>query len=142
MSTRFKKVVGTREQVWAGVAQKTSGGLRKKDLMISKSGKIVSKKASEAAKERMKSTICSYCFKLFKGEVKENKTERKLKEKKVKGASKKRVAELEKEIESLRKKAGRIAEREDRITKEVRDLLKQVSQKTREMVKMKKALRA
>ena len=53
-TTKFKKKKGSREQVWKGVAQETSGGLRKKDLMISKTGKIVSKKASKAASERMK----------------------------------------------------------------------------------------
>ena len=41
---------GTRRQVWNGTAKRTSGGLTKADLMISKSsGKIVSRKASAAA---------------------------------------------------------------------------------------------
>ena len=53
--TQFKKIVGSRIQVWEGVAKETSGGLKKKDLMISKSGTVVSKKASQAAKNRMKS---------------------------------------------------------------------------------------
>lgn len=43
--------VGSRAQVWHGVAAKTSGGLRKADLKKTKHGRIVSKKASEAAKK-------------------------------------------------------------------------------------------
>ena len=53
-TSRFMKTKGSREDVWNGIAQETSGGLKKKDLMISKSGTIVSKKASESAKSRMK----------------------------------------------------------------------------------------
>ena len=45
-----KKVFGTKRQVWAGVAQKTQRGLTKKDLMISSSGKIVSKRQHQAGK--------------------------------------------------------------------------------------------
>ena len=44
--THLKKR-GTREQVWNGEAHSTSGGLTRQDLMISNTGKIVSKKASE-----------------------------------------------------------------------------------------------
>merc|ERR1712193_257797 len=47
-------VVGKKWQVWKGTRQKTAGGLTKKDLCKSKSGKIVSKKQSKAAKKRMK----------------------------------------------------------------------------------------
>lgn len=146
MTTVFKKKIGTREQVWKDLAYKTSGGLRKKDLTVSKTGKLVSKKASDSAKNRMSKGkgICDYCIKLYKGEVKETKETkvRELKEKKITGASPERIKELEKEIEALRKKAHRIAERENRVTKEAQDLLKQVAEKTRERVKMVKALRA
>jgi hypothetical protein len=44
---------GTREQVWNGEAHSTSGGLTRQDLMISNTGKIVSKKASEKSKQLM-----------------------------------------------------------------------------------------
>jgi len=41
--------VGSRAQVWHGNAERTSGGLRKKDLVM-KRGSIKSKKASKSAK--------------------------------------------------------------------------------------------
>ena len=44
-------VVGTRAQVMHGTADKTSGGLQKKDLKYNKGGKIVSKKKSAIAKK-------------------------------------------------------------------------------------------
>jgi len=44
-------VVGTRAQVMHGNADKTPGGLQKKDLKYNKSGKIVSKKKSISAKK-------------------------------------------------------------------------------------------
>ena len=44
-------VVGTRAQVMHGTADKTSGGLQKKDLKYNKGGKIVSKKKSGSAKK-------------------------------------------------------------------------------------------
>ena len=37
-------VIGTKAQVFHGTAEKTSGGLRKSDLMKNKRGRIVSKK--------------------------------------------------------------------------------------------------
>jgi hypothetical protein len=40
--------VGSRAQVFHGTADKTAGGLTRKDLMKSKTGKIVSKKAHAA----------------------------------------------------------------------------------------------
>lgn len=42
--------VGSRAQVMHGTAKKTSGGLTKSQLKYNKQGKIVSKKASSAAK--------------------------------------------------------------------------------------------
>ena len=41
--------VGTRAQVWHGTAEKTSGGLTKKDLVMKK-GRIRSRRASQSAK--------------------------------------------------------------------------------------------
>lgn len=44
-------VVGTRAQVWHGTADKTSGGLTKKDLFQDKYGNIRSRAASRSAKK-------------------------------------------------------------------------------------------
>ncbi len=43
------KKYGTRSEVYDGTAECTRGGLRKEDLILSKTNKIVSKKKSEAA---------------------------------------------------------------------------------------------
>ena len=43
---------GTRIQVWRGTAKKTRGGLTKAQLKKNKYGKLVSKKASAAAKKK------------------------------------------------------------------------------------------
>ena len=45
--------VGSRAEVFHGNADKTAGGLAKKDLMM-KDGRIVSKAASKAAKKSLK----------------------------------------------------------------------------------------
>ena len=42
---------GTRTEVMDDLCQMTRGGLQKSDLIVSKNGKIVSKKKSEAAKK-------------------------------------------------------------------------------------------
>merc|ERR1712007_71055 len=53
---KAKKVskVGKKWQVFKGTRQRTAGGLTKKDLRRSKSGKIVSKKQSTLARRRMR----------------------------------------------------------------------------------------
>ena len=38
------KKVGSRRQVFNGSAEKTSGGLKKSDLLLNKNGRIVSKR--------------------------------------------------------------------------------------------------
>ena len=43
---------GSRQEVWAGNAIQTRHGLTKKDLMLSKKGKIVSKSMSAWAKRK------------------------------------------------------------------------------------------
>jgi len=49
----YEKLTGSRAQVWHGTALKTSGGLKKSDLMQNKAGRIVSKaKHSTAKKEK------------------------------------------------------------------------------------------
>ena len=50
----FKLNIGSRAQVWHGTAYQTSGGLKKPDLRKNKWGRIVSKRASEAARNRFK----------------------------------------------------------------------------------------
>lgn len=47
-----KTLAGQRRQVWEGRAEKTRGGLTRSDLKRSKTGKIVSSKASKASKQR------------------------------------------------------------------------------------------
>ena len=47
-------VVGKKWQVWNGTRERTVGGLRKKDLLKSKSGKVVSKKQALRARSNMK----------------------------------------------------------------------------------------
>jgi hypothetical protein len=58
-------VVGSRAQVFHGTADKTTGGLEKKNLML-KDGRIVSKAASQAALERVKSEGKKHLTKVFK----------------------------------------------------------------------------
>ena len=47
-----RRLIGTKLEVWRGVAKRTKGGLRKGDLKRNKKCKVVSIKASEGAKER------------------------------------------------------------------------------------------
>ena len=44
--------VGSRQEVWKGLKQKTSGGLTKNDLKKNKAGRIVSKRVSAKASQR------------------------------------------------------------------------------------------
>jgi len=55
-SSHAKKAVGSRAEVWHGNAKHTSGGLKKKDLMM-KHGHIVSKKASQTAKKNFSKNL-------------------------------------------------------------------------------------
>ena len=45
--------VGTKAQVWHGSAKHTSGGLTKKDLMKTRTGRIVSKRKHAAGKKAL-----------------------------------------------------------------------------------------
>ena len=45
------KTIGSKEEVYNGLAKKTSGGLKQEDLIINNKGKIVSKKRSEHGKK-------------------------------------------------------------------------------------------
>jgi hypothetical protein len=50
--TEFKQAVGSRAQVMNGTAKHTSGGLVKKQLMMNKWGRIVSRKKHNTAKKQ------------------------------------------------------------------------------------------
>jgi len=47
----YEMLTGSRAQVWHGTACKTSGGLKKSDLMQNKAGRIVSKAKHHTAKK-------------------------------------------------------------------------------------------
>ena len=47
---KYQQLVGSRAQVWHGTAFKTTGGLKKKDLVKNKWGNIVSRKKQATAK--------------------------------------------------------------------------------------------
>ncbi len=52
MTDKKMLTVGSRAQVMRGTAKHTTGGLEKKDLKYSKTGRIVSKKKSALAKKQ------------------------------------------------------------------------------------------
>jgi hypothetical protein len=53
MSNKKTQRVGSRAKVMHGVAEKTSGGLTKADLMYNKGGRIVSRKKHHTMKRKM-----------------------------------------------------------------------------------------
>ena len=53
--TRKVRAVGSKAQVWNGTADHTSGGLKKKDLMKTKKGRIVSRRKHTIGMKRIKS---------------------------------------------------------------------------------------
>ena len=48
---KYKMLIGSRQQVMHGTCYKTEGGLTKKDLMMNKHGRIVSRKKHRTAKK-------------------------------------------------------------------------------------------
>jgi hypothetical protein len=68
-ATRKLKVVGSKAQVWHGTAEKTPGGLKRKDLMKTKKGRIVSKKKHAIGLRRIRS-LRKLGFKAKKGTFK------------------------------------------------------------------------
>jgi len=60
------KTFGSRAEVFHGTAEKTTGGLEKKDLMMGDDGRIKSKAAHDAALARMKSEGKKAMVKVFK----------------------------------------------------------------------------
>jgi hypothetical protein len=59
-------MIGSRAEVFHGNADRTAGGLTKKDLMRDDDGRIKSKAASEAALKRMKDEGKKAMVKVFK----------------------------------------------------------------------------
>ena len=47
----WERKYGTRSEVWEGIAQQTRGRLKRENLVISRNGRIVSKRKSEMAKK-------------------------------------------------------------------------------------------
>ncbi len=62
------RAVGTRAQVWHGLAHHTTGGLVKGALKMNRAGRIVSKKASERAQSERRLQKAGFTTK--KGEFK------------------------------------------------------------------------
>ena len=63
----MSKLFGSRAEVFHGTAEKTTGGLRAKDLMLdSKDGQIKSVAAHQAALDRMKKEGKKHLTKVFK----------------------------------------------------------------------------
>ena len=67
------KKFGTRSEVLDGLALSTRGGLKADDLMVNRSGKIVSKRKSELAKK----TYAQFGFKKREAPKEETKPEQK-----------------------------------------------------------------
>jgi hypothetical protein len=49
-----ERIIGSKAEVWHGSKLKTRSGLRKKDLMLTKRGRIVSRKKHAAGKQAIK----------------------------------------------------------------------------------------
>jgi hypothetical protein len=85
---KFKELFGSRQQVWNGTAYKTSGGLKKADLLMNKWGRIVSDKKHKTAKKEMRLKKYGYTAKKGKfGYVKVKPSRRNNKSSKKKGGS-------------------------------------------------------
>jgi hypothetical protein len=71
----FDKARGTKTEVYRNAARRTAGGLKKSDLMLNKSGKVVSKKASAAATKRFPEAQKKMCaYQIPPARVKKNRT--------------------------------------------------------------------
>jgi hypothetical protein len=79
---KYDMLVGSRAQVWHSTAHKTSGDLKKGDLMMNKHGRIVSKKKHTTAKKERRLEKAGYKtvkgkFGFVKDGAKKRKTARK-----------------------------------------------------------------
>lgn len=139
------KEIGTREEVWKRRALQTSGGLRRTDLKMNPEGKIVSKKLSKVAKERMKrgEGFCAYCIKRYKEskgmiekEKRDEKKEEKKKQEKIKQTIKTQMRKMkqipEEETKKMRKEAERMVQTAFKIAeskpKQAETLIKKASE--------------
>jgi len=84
----FQQTIGSRAQVMNGTAEKTSGGLKKKDLKYNSQGRIVSVKKSRSAKKEQRLKKAGWTHK--KGEFGAVKIEPKSPKKRSKKGSKKK----------------------------------------------------
>lgn len=155
--------IGSREDVWNKKAFKTPGGLKKTDLMINpKTGKITSKKASEAAKKRYKTNLkkgiglCGPCIqKYLKGEIKINKSRNVPKKNKkiikpktsppkikvVGPKNEKRLKEIEKDLKKLDRNLNRESTKSQGVmTKKVLALLEKIKNTRKMRTEVKKAI--
>lgn len=57
---KFEMLVGSRAQVYHGTAYKTSGGLKKDNIMMNKNGRIVSKAKHNTAKKEKRLIKAGY----------------------------------------------------------------------------------
>ena len=57
---KYEMLVGSRAQVWHGTSYKTSGGLKKNDLMMNKAGRIVSREKHNTAKKEKRLIKAGY----------------------------------------------------------------------------------
>lgn len=127
------KKIGNRSEVWNNIARQTPGGLTKKDLFISKIGKITSKKASLSSKKRIAEGkgFCKMCFEKFgkKPEIVEAKQNVEVKEQIP--YTKEYSEILRKELDNISNKINAIVERTGKDTsKEIKEL-KKIRDKTR-----------
>jgi hypothetical protein len=57
---KYEMLVGSRAQVYHGTAYKTSGGLKKNDIIMNKNGRIVSKAKHATAKREKRLVKAGY----------------------------------------------------------------------------------
>ena len=75
--TQHESAIGSRSQVWHGTAHHTSGGLTRKQLMMNKWGRIVSRKKHATAKKEKRLEKAGYFAKKGKfGVVKKDVTKK------------------------------------------------------------------
>ncbi len=60
---KYEKLEGSRAQVWHGTAHQTPGCLYKKDLLMNKNGRIVSKRKHTTAKNEKRLVKAGYLTK-------------------------------------------------------------------------------
>ncbi len=83
---KYEMLEGSRAQVMHGTAYKTSGGLKKSEIMMNKNGRIVSRKKHNTAKKEKRLVKAGYGTKKGKfGFVKIGKSKSRSKSKKMRG---------------------------------------------------------